>query len=814
MKKFSKALILSAGICTGSTFMSFGTLGIGKAEASTVIKINNVRFQTTDNLLLRSGAGTKYKPILTIPKSKIVTVTGKNSTWYKATYTYKSGSKTISKTGWSSSKYLKEYYQYASIKNYYFTKAKTKLYPTPDLKNKESYTISANNGFYSTQKIVNSTGQTWYRITYKGKTVYVLSSNVVSQSFKTIKTAKYQAKKDTYLYQSYGADQGQLIKIPAGEIVSSTKYIGDWYAASYKGKTGYFNVKDFSLFKEDQYIDTAIAYYFTNDTTMLYSTPNTNDPTDFTVGGNNGFSSNQMVITKSGETWYRITYQDKTLYVNSNDVTVSTVTNMNPASLMTVSTNTSLQESFGLDFNSVGELQSGDIVTVTKKIGDWYFVNNNGTSGYVNSANLTSYQSPNETNLDSVTYVTKLSVNLNQLPDSASGIVASIPNSKLVVATAKAANGWYKVTYSGKTGYVPVSAVMQVKTGDPVTSRDSYQFIDLRTTSPVTAKQINDYIASYVNAKGKASVLTGKGQAFLDAGKKYGVNPLYLAAHAIHESAFGTSAIALGKNNLFGFGSYDITPFFASYRFPSVDMCIDYIASQIKTTYLNPNNWKYNGAYLGFSTKTMDNTRIDANSEGMNFYYASDPNWGKAIANIMQNILPYDKKYYSQAKADTSQPVAATIPNYSDVLPLNVQAVANADLALKSTKGGTSTVSTLKKGTSFTFLEKTNDYWVKLQVGSNIYWTSAINFVQYNNYMTVKNLFRTTDSLNVRKDPDSSVNNIVKILNMNDYVSVVVKADGTLTMDASKSWYQIYLPDGTTGWVSSKYVVQELQKTK
>ena len=58
-----------------------------------------------------------------------------------------------------------------------------------------------------------------------------------------------------------------------------------------------------------------------------------------------------------------------------------------------------------------------------------------------------------------------------------------------------------------------------------------------------------------------------RGQSFIDAGKTYGVNALYLAAHAIHESAFGTSDIALGKNNLFGFGSYDASPFIASYRF-------------------------------------------------------------------------------------------------------------------------------------------------------------------------------------------------------------------------------------------------------
>ncbi|PNB76893.1 peptide-binding protein, partial [Pseudomonas sp. FW305-BF6] len=98
------------------------------------------------------------------------------------------------------------------------------------------------------------------------------------------------------------------------------------------------------------------------------------------------------------------------------------------------------------------------------------------------------------------------------------------------------------VTFNGQTGFVSGAYLKEVTT-DPGINRDTYQFVDLRTQSSVTAKQINDYIAAYVNLKGKKSVLTGQGQLFIDAGKQYGVNALYLAAHAIHESGYGTSAI-------------------------------------------------------------------------------------------------------------------------------------------------------------------------------------------------------------------------------------------------------------------------------
>ena len=211
-----------------------------------------------------------------------------------------------------------------------------------------------------------------------------------------------------------------------------------------------------------------------------------------------------------------------------------------------------------------------------------------------------------------------MAVNLYKETSETSELVDTIPPYKIVVASAKTSNGWYLVNYSGKTGYVPISSLQQVKTGDPLNGRAGYQFIDLRTPSPVTAEQIDNYIeTNYKNKKTKIwkkSVLSGKGQVFIDAGTTYGVNALYLAAHAIHESAFGTSEIALGKNNLFGFGSYDASPFIASYRFPSIDENINYIAQQIKATYLNEvsGGFRYQGAILGFKTTDMDNERINA----------------------------------------------------------------------------------------------------------------------------------------------------------------------------------------------------------
>lgn len=63
------------------------------AEAASVKK-----YQTTDNLNLRTGASIKHKRILTIPKGKTVNYIGSKNGWYKVKYG--------SKTGYVSAKYL------------------------------------------------------------------------------------------------------------------------------------------------------------------------------------------------------------------------------------------------------------------------------------------------------------------------------------------------------------------------------------------------------------------------------------------------------------------------------------------------------------------------------------------------------------------------------------------------------------------------------------------------------------------------------------------------------------------------------------
>ncbi|NHC42573.1 SH3 domain-containing protein [Bacillus sp. MM2020_1] len=769
MKNIGKVVLISTSLFLGEIAAPIVPSGLHQVQAASTVKLANINYQTTANVNLRMGPSTNNKTITQIPKSKTITAMEQKGNWFKVSYQFTLTGKKVTKIGWVTASYIK----------------KISLAP---------------------------------KSVQFQKTTYQTSDHVNIRSGASTKF-------------------NTLLTIPKGKTLISSEKLSDWnkvtYTYSYKGKnvttTGW--VKGTYLKEYYKYNAITGAYYFPKKTVKLYSTPDTKKSVVYSLASGNGLYSAYQAVNSVGQIWYRVSYNGKSLYVYSGDVNKYTLSSFAAADYQ-AKLDTYLYLSYGKSYTKLLKIPKQTIISAKQRIGDWYKVSYNGKSGYVYSGDFTKYNKPaenpgtgetemGEVNIPPVdaiteeaiaknTYAVTDSLNLRQAAGANATILTVIPNGTIIIPTSKTSNGWYKVSYAGKSGYVFGTYLQQVITGDPMGVRDSYQFIDLRTQSLVTSSQINNYIAGYVKNTGKKSILTDKGQVFIDAGEKYGVNPLYLAAHAIHESAYGTSAISIAKNNLFGFGAYDAAPYVAAYRFASVELCIDYIAREMKSTYLNPTNWKYQGAYLGFSTKTLTNARIDASSEGMNFFYASDPNWGKAISQHMERILSYNKAYYLVANADTNVPMRPSIPVGGDVFPAGIVASAtlpnDKQIVLNSKKGVHDAVKTIKKGASFNLLEKTNDFWLRVKVDNQEYWTNDVDFSNYKNYLSVKNLGRVTVSgLNIRTGPAQSYPSIGK-LEFNEYASIVTKADGSLMMDPSKSWYQLKMAGTSNAWVSAAYL--------
>lgn len=152
-----------------------------------------------------------------------------------------------------------------------------------------------------------------------------------------------------------------------------------------------------------------------------------------------------------------------------------------------------------------------------------------------------------------------------------------------------------------------------------VPSGSGFSNVDLRYSAPgnVTASAIDTYLQKKWN-----SPLAGLGSWFMLAQSTYGVDANYLVSHAILESTWGTSAIALAKNNIYGYGAFDSNPGVDAGRFPSLEYAILYQAWAVRHLYLNP------GASL-YATPTL---------KGMNVNYATDPNWYSSISQLMGQL--------------------------------------------------------------------------------------------------------------------------------------------------------------------------------
>lgn len=148
----------------------------------------------------------------------------------------------------------------------------------------------------------------------------------------------------------------------------------------------------------------------------------------------------------------------------------------------------------------------------------------------------------------------------------------------------------------------------------PVPGVDFTVDTNLTLPSNETADRLDSFL--------QGTALQGLGPAFMAAEQSYHVSARYLLAHAIEESAWGTSNLAQKKHNLYGYGADDAHPYQDAYSFASFAACIDYVARMVAQNYLSPNGQFYHGPTL----------------RGMNVCYASDPSWADNIAAIGRTI--------------------------------------------------------------------------------------------------------------------------------------------------------------------------------
>lgn len=185
-----------------------------------------------------------------------------------------------------------------------------------------------------------------------------------------------------------------------------------------------------------------------------------------------------------------------------------------------------------------------------------------------------------------------------------------------------------------------------------------YQYLPNHSKTNYSATNINQYIrnglgynytvfGNTLDIKGsfdtdQISKLYGMGTYFIHGQEQYGANAILSLGLNRNESGDGRSSISVLKNNGFGQGAVDSSPFGSAYGFLTYQGGIyNHAQHFVGDMYENPNHSYYNGGHFGNK------------SGGWNVNYASDPFWGEKAASYYYRFDRYygfqDYNFYQLA---------------------------------------------------------------------------------------------------------------------------------------------------------------------
>ncbi|WP_277680232.1 S-layer homology domain-containing protein [Gracilibacillus dipsosauri] len=351
-----------------------------------------------------------------------------------------------------------------------------------------------------------------------------------------------------------------------------------------------------------------------------------------------------------------------------------------------------------------------------------------------------------------------------------------------------------------------------------------YQFLLLSYTDSIDAEQINSLI---LHDKGS---LTGTGEAFIEAGKTYNVNPIYLIAHALHETGKGFSALANGievgkdKNgklqlvteenrdslkdikktyNMFGYGAVDHDPLRGG------------AARAYNEGWFTPKDAILGGArlisqnYIGIGQDTLYKMKWNPDNPPVH-QYATHIMWaaiqGEYIYDMYETYnlnssvaLHFEVPEYKNQPGPTEKPPVEKLYAVNPKLKGAVGTITGSNVNFR--KGPfEEEIGQLEIGTKFEVLGQNGvqgKKWYKIIVDGQEGWVIE-DYVQFNNVLKIVNI---TSSLNVRETPEDG--KVIGSLKNNDIVVGVVDEEGNYAKEGD--WYKVYY-NGKEAYVHGDFV--------
>ena len=232
-------------------------------------------------------------------------------------------------------------------------------------------------------------------------------------------------------------------------------------------------------------------------------------------------------------------------------------------------------------------------------------------------------------------YTTSDRANIMLEPDENSEKITTLSKqTNLKVLEVK--NDWYKINIQGTTGYIKIENTgydekeepQENKTTNSVTKLDFN--MALNKPSGLTLEQFKKVLK---DSKDTNKIFEKNAEYFYYIEKQYNINGIFVASVGIHESAWGTSKIALAKHNLFGYGAYDSNPYNGAYQFTDYSEAIDLIARVFVKYYINPK-----GTSIYGGEKAAGTYYVSPTLSGVNTKYATDKNWANGVYSHMKYL--------------------------------------------------------------------------------------------------------------------------------------------------------------------------------
>ena len=282
--------------------------------------------------------------------------------------------------------------------------------------------------------------------------------------------AVFQAKVNAdslYLRQSPGG--AVITTLSKGTTVAVLNNSSSWYKVSVNGKEGYVS-GEYLTGTTATNVALGTGTVKCSSSVNFRSAPNTSSTSYGEL--KNGTKVN-VVGVSSG--WYKVTYNGKTGYIHPDYITLassSAVTSTTgTAGTVKCSSSVNLRSAANTSSSILAELKNGTAVTVVSTANGWCKVTCSGKTGYIKQdyVSTTGSASNNTSASTGTAAVVKCSstVNFRSAASTSSTILGELKNGTAITVLSTS-NGWSKVSYAGKTGYISADYLVTASSGTAI----------------------------------------------------------------------------------------------------------------------------------------------------------------------------------------------------------------------------------------------------------------------------------------------------------------------------------------------------------